>query len=141
MYKSLKKISAVGLVFFSCISSTYAAPAIAGHWQVNSYTQSGGEYAFTQKICLQADNTWYSTTQKSWNGNWLQSGNEVRWYGGLTISVPSPVATFGIVQITQGAAMVGQYSEWTVPGITPSVWNKNFTIIMMYLGAACPGPA
>ncbi len=141
MNNSVKKLAAIAAVCLSSAGIAHADPVAVGYWQIDSYYQPGGGHFSTQMICLNADNTWYSTTQGPWNGNWFQNGNEVQWYGSLSAGVSSQIATFGSVQFTQSTTMNGEYAEWSVPGTPPLQWNRHYTLIMTYQGSACPGPA
>ncbi|MFP3600169.1 hypothetical protein, partial [Chryseobacterium sp. SIMBA_029] len=73
----------------------------------------GTPYA-AQMVCLQPGNTWYSTTQHSWNGDWFQNGNEVQWYGNVPMGSVT-LATIGMGQLTTATTMSGEYAEWNAP--------------------------
>ncbi|CAG4904994.1 hypothetical protein [Paraburkholderia saeva] len=137
----VKKLASIAAVFLSCSASAYADPAVVGYWQMDSYYQPAGGHFSTQMICLNADNTWYSTTQGPWNGNWFQNGSGVQIYGSLSAGVSGQIATFGTVQFMQSTTMNGEYVEWSVPGMPPLQWDRHYTITMTYQGSACPGPA
>lgn len=142
--KLLKKCLLVLSASAVTVGTAHADPVILGFWQIDTYAKSGGEHLTTQKLCFNADKTWYMTTQKSWSGDWFQLGDEVWWYGSVPEQqngAPTRLASMGMGQVINNQTMTGNYAEWTSTGTAPLPWDKQATYIMTYSSPVCPPPA
>ncbi|MFM0740389.1 hypothetical protein PQQ51_24370 [Paraburkholderia xenovorans] len=138
--KILTKLTIALAIGMTCASATFAdTTSPVGYWQVSTYHEPGGTPFTTQMVCLQPGNTWYSTTQHAWNGDWFQNGSLVQWYGNVPVGSIT-LATIGMGQLTTATTMSGEYAEWSTPQ-TPLSWDRHSTYVMVFQGAACPAPA
>ncbi|MFL9988853.1 hypothetical protein [Paraburkholderia sediminicola] len=139
--KKLTKLAASIAFGFGFAGVAQADPLTTGYWQATFYQETTGATYVSQGVCLQANNTWYSTTQHGWHGDWYQNGTQVQWYGNVIMSATQQLATVGIGQLTTATTVSGDYAEWSVIGATPLSWDRHYTHIMVYQGATCPPAA
>ncbi|WP_156440550.1 hypothetical protein [Burkholderia sp. MSMB1072] len=139
--KKITKFVASAVLGCCLAGAVHAAPLTTGYWQATFYQISTGAIYTSQGVCIQPNNTWYSTTQHAWSGDWFQNGTQVQWYGNVVMSASQQLATVGIGQLTTATTVSGDYAEWSVIGAAPLSWDRHYTHIMVYQGATCPPPA
>lgn len=101
------------------VGAAHADSSPVGLWRMSTFTIPGGAAATVQTVCLKADNTWYSTSEPNWNGNWFKNEKDVHWYGSIPISQIGTIASMAMGKLDSPTAMTGNYAEWTAPVLRP----------------------
>lgn len=116
-----------------------------GHWELRGFNDDSPNLSLlaTQRICILANGTWYSTTFPNWHGRWFQkgnnaagNGNRVRLLGNYANGVGNDSAELDFVNTR---SMNGPWTEWRdVDASRFRVWVR---VQARLISKRCPKPA
>lgn len=116
-----------------------------GHWELQGFNDDSPNLSplATQRICILANGTWYSTTFPDWHGRWFQkgtnaagSGNRVRLLGNYAGGAGNDSAELDFVN---ARSMNGPWTEWR--DVDSSKFRLWVRVAARFIGRKCPKPA
>jgi hypothetical protein len=134
MEEAMKRVIMAVAVFLIIAAGTAFAATPVGQWNFTSYNDPNLKAGPLQGLCFVADGTFYSTTFSGWNGQWIQIGDRIRFYG--TTGVLS-TAEFG--QFISNTRFSGEFAHFSPT--TPVATSSSGNFIVTRTSLTCDAPA
>jgi len=117
-------------------SSLASAAPSAGQWTVEVTTGPRNIHFNTVGICIAADGTWSSTTQRRGSGRWLVSGGGVLWRGNYEGGL-NDAAVLSAPSATHMSGPLMQWVAGTTDRTNTAIDNVYGTSVWQFQSATC----
>ncbi len=113
-----------------------------GHWEIRAFNDDSPNLSplATQRICILANHTWYSTTFPNWHGRWFQkgtnaagSGDRFRLLGNYAKGAGNDSAELDFVN---SRVMTGPWTEWR--DVDSSAYRAWARVSLTRISRKCP---